>query len=45
MCRHNSGAAVDHDEGDLPVFESGAVMVYLAEKYGKYLPTDRLQKA
>lgn len=38
-------AAVDHDEGDLPVFESGAVMVYLAEKYGKFLPTDRRQKA
>jgi GST-like protein len=32
-------AIVDHDTG-VSQFESGAIMIYLAETYGKFLPTE-----
>jgi len=38
-------AIIDRDEDDFPVFESGAILIYLAEKTGRLLPADRRKRS
>lgn len=33
-------AIIDTQENDLTIFESGAIMIYLAEKYGRFMPNE-----
>ena len=38
-------AIIDREKNNLAIFESGAIMIYLAEKTGKLLPSDPAKKS
>ncbi len=37
-------AIIDHDVNDITIFESGAILIYLAEKTGRLLPTNSISR-